>query len=79
MRLTLYTRSNCHLCEEAHAALERLRARGLRFELTLEDVDAQPELTQRYGSEVPVLLVEGRKFAKFRIDEARLLRRLAAG
>lgn len=76
-RLVLYTRRDCHLCDEAHAAIERVRAEGAAFELEVLDVDGDPALRERYGMEVPVLFVEGRKFAKVRVDETRLRRRLA--
>lgn len=78
-RLTLYTRHDCHLCEEAHAVLERLRAAGVDFHLEVVDVDRDSLLCERYGLEVPVLLVDGRKFAKVRLDERRLRRRLGGG
>lgn len=76
-RLILYTRHGCHLCEEARERIGRLRSTGAAFELQLVDVDSDPALAARYGAEVPVLTVNDRKFAKYRIDEARLRRRLA--
>ncbi len=57
--LLLFTRQGCCLCEGLE---ERLRDLGLSAEeeaaqLTLIDVDGDPELQQRYGLEVPVLAV----------------------
>jgi glutaredoxin len=75
-RLTLYTRRDCHLCEAAHQVLERLRARGAVFDLDIIDVDRDPDLRALYGTEVPVLLVDAKKFAKVRFDERRLARKL---
>jgi glutaredoxin len=74
-RLTLYTRVHCHLCDDAKAALDRVRARA-PFELTIVDVDTDAALQALYGLEVPVVLVDGKKWAKFRVDEAALERRL---
>lgn len=48
--LTLYTRSGCHLCEQAAAHL-----RALEFRVVEVDVDGEPELRARYGDDVPVL------------------------
>jgi glutaredoxin len=77
-RLTLYSRRDCHLCDQAYALIERLRAEpGARFELEVLDVDQDPEARRRYGDEVPVLLVDGKKFAKVRFDESRLRRKLS--
>jgi glutaredoxin len=75
--ITLYTRVGCHLCEDAKAALERVRAR-VPFELEVIDVDTDSLLVERYGWEVPVVLVDGHKVAKFRVDEQALERRLKA-
>jgi glutaredoxin len=76
-RISLFTRAGCHLCDDAHAALERVRARA-PFELEVIDVDSDPALSARYGLEVPVVLVDGRKWAKFHVDEAALERRLGS-
>jgi hypothetical protein len=40
------------------------------------NIDGDPELERRYGLEIPVLLIDGRKAAKFRVTEAGLLRLL---
>lgn len=48
--LTLYTREDCHLCEQA---ARMLQAAGL--ECREVDVDADPELAARYGLAVPVV------------------------
>lgn len=72
----LMTRAGCHLCDDAKAVLERVR-RELPFELREVDVDGDPALAEAYGLEVPVVLVDGRKHAKYRVDEQALRRRLA--
>jgi hypothetical protein len=38
------------------------------------NVDADPALAARYGAEVPVLFIDGRKAVKFRTTEAALRR-----
>ena len=74
----LYTRVGCHLCDEAKAELLRLRGQA-PFELREVDIDADPELRQRYNEEVPVIFIAGRKAFKYRIDPAEFLKRLARG
>jgi glutaredoxin len=76
MQVVVYGRKDCHLCDEALAVVERVR-REVAFELAKVDVDDDPELVARYGLEVPVVCVDGRKHAKFRVDEAAFRRRLA--
>ncbi len=54
MRLTVYMRTYCHLCDDMLAALAPWAERhGLAVETV--DIDADPELEQRYGELVPVL------------------------
>lgn len=52
-------------------------AEGFEARLEVVDVDLDAEIALNYGGEVPVLLVNGQKFAKYRIDEGRLRRKLA--
>ena len=71
----LYTRVGCHLCDDAKGVLERVQAER-PFELRVIDVDTDAELARRFGLEVPVVFVGGRKAFKYRVDEAELVRRL---
>ncbi len=75
--LTLYSRPGCHLCDEMTAVITRVAAR-LPLSLDVVNIDDDAALTARYGLEIPVLLVEGRKVAKYRIEEAALERALRA-
>ncbi len=52
----LYSREDCHLCEQARQDLEDLQP-DLPHRLTVIDVDSTPELRQRFGFEVPVVEV----------------------
>lgn len=74
--LTLYSRPGCHLCDDMKAIVNRV---ARQTPLTLEEVDisTDPELERLYGLEIPVLLVDGRKAAKYRIGELELLRVLS--
>jgi glutaredoxin len=74
-KLTLYTRVGCHLCEVMKEQLDQLGTRH-PFTLELVDIDGDAALRAEYNWDVPVLLVDGKKIAKYRLDEAMLLRRL---
>ena len=74
--LVLYTAAGCHLCEEAKQALARLRT-AVQFTLDIVDIAGDPELERLYRSELPVLVLDGRKIAKFRIDPDKVIRALA--
>jgi hypothetical protein len=73
--LTLITRRDCGLCEEmAEIVGAELEAFGAAIETV--DVDSDPDLVERYGLEVPVLLVNGRKAFKYRVTARDLRQRL---
>ncbi len=64
MRLTLYSKAGCHLCEEAKGKIDRLRARGYDLEVAETDITADPALFERYRYTIPVVeLPDGRQLA----------------
>jgi hypothetical protein len=70
----LYSRTGCHLCDDA---CDRLRAAQRRYGFALRrtDIDRCPDLAAAYGSCVPVVQVNGK--VRFRGGVApRLLDRL---
>jgi len=77
IRLTLYSRPGCHLCEEMKAVIDRL-ATDSQLALTEIDISTDPDLEARYGTEIPVLIADGKKVAKYRISETQLRRMIAA-
>lgn len=54
--VTLYSRSDCHLCEQAEEDLSALQSQ-IPHKLNVVDVDSSSELQERFGSEVPVVEV----------------------
>lgn len=66
IRLTLYSRAGCHLCEEMRREVENLLG-DLPHEWDVVDVDRDPELARRYGESIPILFVNGHLFAKIRL------------
>ena len=54
--ITLFSRKECHLCDEARANLDELQAE-YPHELTIIDVDNNNELSKTYGELVPVVQV----------------------
>jgi len=71
MEVTLYTRRNCHLCDEAKRVLH---AAGITPREI--DIDSDGELQRRFTNDVPVIFVDGREAFRHRVD-ADELRRLA--
>jgi len=75
--VTVYTRDHCHLCAAAVDTIERVAAaEGVSIDMELVDVDADEALRREYGERVPYVLLDGTPAFKFRVDEARLRRKL---
>jgi len=55
------------------AILDRVRG-DHPFELREVNISGDPRLERRYGTEIPVLEIDGKKIAKYRIDEKSLQR-----
>jgi hypothetical protein len=80
IRLRLLSRPGCHLCDDMRRDVDRLLAEEER-DWEIVDVDSDPELARRFGEQIPVLFVNGRRFAMVRLPRlaARLRLRRAAG
>jgi hypothetical protein len=77
MILTVYSRPGCHLCDEMMAVIEHV-VHGTAWTVETIDISTDVELEARYGLEIPVLLVNGQKAAKYRVSEPELRRLLGA-
>jgi glutaredoxin len=75
-RVTLYSRPECHLCDEARAAILQMRNQGARFELHEIDIDSDDELLSRYLERIPVVTVEGELISELVFDRDALRVRL---
>ena len=81
MRLTIYSKPGCHLCDEMKSTVHRVIAGAVHPPAaTVEEIDisGDRDLLERYGLEIPVLLIDGVKVAKFRVSEDQL-RRMVIG
>ena len=74
MRLTIYSRPGCHLCDEMKAVIRRVIQS--RSDIAIDEIDISTDsgLIERYGLEIPVLLLDGKKIAKYRTTEEALAR-----
>ncbi len=73
MRLTVLSRSYCHLCDDMITALKEFQSRNqLEFDIEMVDVDLDAALELRYGDKVPVLLHGDNEICHYFLDDARL-------
>jgi glutaredoxin len=73
--VTLYSRPGCHLCDDARAVLERVRA-GAPFTLVEVDIEADDALHARYLERIPVVALDGEELFDYFVDETALVRRI---
>jgi glutaredoxin len=71
----VYSKPGCHLCADAMAELERLRAE-LGFELGERDITADDALHRAYFERIPVVVVDGVELCDHFVDEELLRERL---
>ena len=76
--VTLYSKPDCPLCDEARGALDRIRDR-LPFDLLEIDITTDADLEVAYRERIPVIALDGQELFDFHVDEQLLERRLSRG
>jgi len=74
--VVVYSRKGCHLCDVVKETLAQVQG-SADFHWREVDIDADPELRQKYNEEVPVVFIDGRKAFKYHMDARQFLRTLA--
>lgn len=71
VRVQVYTKPGCHLCEDACAAVARIASDvGVAWEPV--DISNDSGLMQQWGEYIPVIVVDGDVHDWFRVREDRL-------
>jgi glutaredoxin len=73
--ITLYTKPDCHLCEDALAELHAVRAQ-LPFELEVRDITTDEALHRAYFERIPVVMIDGEELFEYFVDAELLRERL---
>ena len=76
-KVVIYSRVNCHLCEEAEKSVRELLTE-IPFELEVIDINGDQELEKLYSEEVPVITINGDVHDYYKVDKQRLLKALRA-
>jgi hypothetical protein len=74
--ILVYSRPECHLCEEAVAAIVALHEEGYRFVLREVDIESDELLLRRHLERIPVVEVDGAVVSELVLDQAALRARL---
>ena len=77
IRIDIYSRPGCHLCDDAKAVVEPLRQ---LYEMVLRtiNVESSADLENRYGPDIPVVFINGEEAFRHRVDRTELERKLKA-
>jgi glutaredoxin len=73
--LTVYSKPDCHLCEDAMVSLRRLQAE-LGFALEELDITSDEALHRAYFERIPVVSVDGEELWEYFVEEAAVRERL---
>ena len=75
-KLVVLSREYCHLCDDLLAGLRQLQGR-YDFQIEVVDVDSRPELEERWGDKVPVVLDGEIEVCRYHLDPEAVGARLA--
>ncbi|MEP7035546.1 MAG: glutaredoxin family protein [Dermatophilaceae bacterium] len=70
-RITLISKPDCHLCDDAREVIERV-ARDLHVQWVEISLLDDPALRAAYSEQIPVTLVDGLQHDYWGVDEGRL-------
>lgn len=77
VEVTIYSRTDCHLCEEAKATIQHVAETvDTPVEIEERDVDADETLQAEYGDRVPYVFVDGWPAFKYEVDAEELRQQL---
>ena len=73
--ITVYSKADCHLCDEAMVSLRALQAE-YGFELHERDITTDEALHRAYFERIPVIVLDGEELCEHFVQETLLRERL---
>jgi glutaredoxin len=74
--VVVYSRTGCHLCEQAIERIVAFHEEGYRFDLREVDIESDELLLRRYLERIPVVEIDGIESSELVFDEAAVRARL---
>ena len=71
MVITLYTKPGCHLCEAMEQTIRQVQ-QGRPFDLVIRNILDDQRDERTYRELIPVVLLDGREIARYRLTVAEL-------
>lgn len=78
MKIEIISKKNCHLCDVMIKTVKECVneiKNGSEFNIKVIDIETDAGL-QKYKLKIPVLLIDGKMFAKYEINKDRLKKKL---
>ena len=73
--VTIYSRHGCHLCDVMKDEVAQIQ-KDLEFTIEIIYIDKNTELEEKYGEQVPVILIDGEIHDFFKLNETRFRKAL---
>jgi len=70
-RVILYSKPGCHLCEPVEEVILALR-REREFGFEVRNIENDPADFERYKHAIPVVVVDGREIARYKLSRMQL-------
>jgi glutaredoxin len=70
-RVILYSKPGCHLCEPVEEVILAVR-REREFEFEVRNIENDPAEFEKYKHAIPVVVVDGREIARYKLSRMRL-------
>ncbi len=73
--IEIFSKPDCHLCEVAKEVIKDMKG---EFEMDIREtnIEENEELLQKHRYDIPVVMINGRKAFKHRVDPDQLRKRL---
>lgn len=76
-KVTIYSRHGCHLCHVLKDEVVQIQ-KDLEFTIEIIYIDKNTELEEKYGEQVPVILIDGEIHDFFKLNEERFRKALTS-
>jgi len=76
-KVRIYSRHGCHLCHVMKDEVAQIQ-KDLEFTIEVIYIDKNIELEEKYGEQVPVILIDGEIHDFFKLNETRFRKALTS-
>lgn len=76
IKVTLYTKKDCCLCETAKEVIKKVQKDYPTMEVYEVDITSHTDLYQRFQYEIPVVFIENEKAFRYKVSEKLLRKKL---